>query len=114
MTKPKSRLEFVVAQPYRCSRGHIMLVTRPEATAQPGNCDHLECQDKLSEPVQIGRRQTICFTVYLEAGNAAGRGPRAAGETHDAPATAKESASVRTDTRTRSSRKPERKSMCIE
>ena len=51
--------ESVNVTPFLCSRGHLMLVTRPPISARPWNCDRLECSDNDDRPVQVGPRQAV-------------------------------------------------------
>lgn len=63
-TRPRQKLDFVDVTPYRCSRGHVQLLT-PD-TGQPLNCDRYECQDNNDEPRKIGPLQTISFAAWQE------------------------------------------------
>lgn len=62
MKQPSYRQVRII--PFRCSRGHFMLVTRSKETAPPGNCDHFECQDNDDEPVQCGPKQYVTISLY--------------------------------------------------
>jgi len=54
--------------PFRCSRGHLMLVTRTNHI-EPGNCDRAECIDNDDQPVQCGPWQRVRVEVTkLERG----------------------------------------------
>jgi hypothetical protein len=62
MKQPSYRTVRMI--PFRCSRGHFMLVTRSKETARPGNCDHIECQDNNDIPVQCGPAQSVTVELY--------------------------------------------------
>jgi len=70
VTKPKDKVRKELAScfvtPFRCSRGHLILVTRPKSQAQPGNCDRRDCQDNSEEPVQCGPRQRATIIVWSD------------------------------------------------
>lgn len=60
----RKKKALVMATPFRCSRGHLIVVTRPKGTAQPCNCDRITCQDNNDEPKQCGPTQRITIEIY--------------------------------------------------
>lgn len=58
----------VYVTPFRCSRGHIIVTSRPPKQARASNCDRFECVDNNDRPVQIGRRQRLNITVWGRSG----------------------------------------------
>ena len=64
--KVRQELAFTFVVPFRCSRGHLMLITRPKSQMEPGNCDRRECQDNSEQPIQCGPKQRQAFIVWSD------------------------------------------------
>jgi hypothetical protein len=57
-------LVSVFVTPFRCSRGHLVLNSRPVSQTIAANCDRRECQDNGDEPIQVGPRQKAKVIVW--------------------------------------------------